>query len=208
MTLGSAGLAARATWYSAAVIDPLELSHLVGLFSDPSDGAAGKSQELTLHLLKHSSAPLSRAQFIPGHITTTGLVLSPDLSAVLLIHHRRLERWLLPGGHVEPEDQTIFDAARREVVEETGAQLVASTGAPLVGLDVHAIPPGKGEPLHYHHDLVFLFRAESSRLNQGIEVREARWFPVASLAQGLPELPQNIQLSIVRANTSLEHLKH
>jgi 8-oxo-dGTP pyrophosphatase MutT (NUDIX family) len=184
---------------SNQMINTPELVRLVELFSDPADGAARKSRELTLHLLKHSAAPLSRAQFIPGHITATGLVLDPPSTSVLLVYHRRLQRWLLPGGHVEPGDLTIFDTARREVVEETGAQLDNAARVPLVGLDVHAIPPGKGEPLHYHHDLICLFRAKSSSLNRGEEVREARWFRVASVARDVPELPESIQSSLRRA---------
>jgi 8-oxo-dGTP pyrophosphatase MutT (NUDIX family) len=185
------------------VIDTVELARQVRLFSDP-DASAQKSQELTLQLLNHTPTPFSRAQFAPGHITTTGLVLHPDLDAVLLIHHRRLNRWLLPGGHVEPEDQTIFDSARREVLEETGVALVPGLEAPLAGLDVHGIPPGKGEPFHYHHDLIFAFRAGSASLViQAPEVREARWFQISSLAKEVPELPASILSSIRRALQSI-----
>ena len=45
---------------------------------DPSDGHALKSLDLILMLLDCSPAPFSRDQFTPGHITTSGLVLSPD----------------------------------------------------------------------------------------------------------------------------------
>jgi 8-oxo-dGTP pyrophosphatase MutT (NUDIX family) len=127
------------------------------------------------------------------------LVLNPSLTAVLLVYHKRLQRWLLPGGHIEPIDQTAGDAAHREVREETGARLSSSRNTTLAGLDVHAIPPGKGEPLHYHHDLIFLFHAESSVLVQGEEVRDARWFPLASLAREAPTLPGSIHLSIRRS---------
>jgi 8-oxo-dGTP pyrophosphatase MutT (NUDIX family) len=186
------------------VIDVTDLARLVGLFSDPADGSARKSQELILQLLAHTPTPLSRAQFTPGHITTTGLVLHPDSDAVLLIQHRRLSRWLLPGGHVEPEDQTIFDAVRREVLEETGVQIPSNLDPPLAGMDVHGIPPGKGEPLHYHHDLIFAFRAETASLiGQEAEVREARWFPISTLLQHVPELPESIQFSIRRALRTL-----
>ena len=174
-------------------------------FSDPSDLALAKSQELILHLLKHSSAPLSRAQFAPGHITTTALVFHPERDAVLLIHHRRLDRWLLPGGHVEPEDETIQDAAAREALEETGVQLAWIDSPPMIGMDVHAIPPGKGEPLHYHHDLIFLFRAGSAELIQGAEVRQARWFDVSSVSAEVPRLPGNISRSIERALNPSKH---
>src|SRR5438309_7839913 len=79
-----------------------------------------KSRELILMLLASTADPFSRHQFHSGHITCTGLVLAPDGERLLLVHHRRLDRWLLPGGHVEAEDAEIWDAARREVVEETG----------------------------------------------------------------------------------------
>ncbi|MGH3145591.1 MAG: NUDIX hydrolase [Rubrobacter sp.] len=38
---------------------------------------------------------------------------------VLLHHHRKLGMWLPPGGHIEI-DELPDDAARREVLEETG----------------------------------------------------------------------------------------
>jgi 8-oxo-dGTP pyrophosphatase MutT (NUDIX family) len=181
------------------------LTALVESFSDSSDLAALKSQELTLQLLQHTPAPLSRAQFAPGHITTTALVFHPEGDSILLIHHRRLDRWLLPGGHVELEDETIQDAAAREALEETGVQLSRSGIAPLIGLDVHGIPPGKGEPMHYHHDLIFLFRADSPFLNQGEEVREARWFGIASLTSEVPALPGNILRSVQRTLNLSKH---
>ncbi|MEU8404124.1 NUDIX domain-containing protein [Nonomuraea sp. NPDC048892] len=36
-----------------------------------------------------------------------------------MIHHRALDRWLLPGGHVEPDDHSLYGAALRELEEET-----------------------------------------------------------------------------------------
>ncbi|MGH9666567.1 MAG: NUDIX domain-containing protein, partial [Bryobacteraceae bacterium] len=102
---------------------------LVAGFATGEDRAARKSQELILQLLAHSTRPFSRDQFSPGHITATGLVLHPSRDAVLLVHHRRLDRWLLPGGHVEDADTAIYNTARREVIEETGVCL-APPGEP------------------------------------------------------------------------------
>ena len=97
------------------------VASLIETFDDPSDGSAIKSLELIRMLLECSPDPYSRAQFTPGHITCTGLVLAADGERMLMVHHRRLNRWLLPGGHVESDDAEIWDAAHREVVEETGA---------------------------------------------------------------------------------------
>src|SRR3954471_20384901 len=63
-----------------------------------------------------------------GHVTGSAIVARPDASAFLLVHHRKLGRWLQPGGHTEPSDASVFDSALRELREETG---VADLTAPL-----------------------------------------------------------------------------
>ena len=156
------------------MIDRVSVSRLVERRRFAADGEASKSRELILMLLEHSPKPFSRDQFVPGHITASGLVLAEDGKRVLLVHHARLDRWLLPGGHVEAEDRAVEDAARREVIEETGVQLAASA-AELVGVDVHGIPPKRGEPFHLHHDLIFLFRAASGEVRLSEESLAIAW---------------------------------
>lgn len=79
---------------------------------------------------------------------------------VLLHYHRKLGKWLPPGGHVE-DNELPDDAALREVFEETGvrARLVGQRGLPIdaprqlvvpAGLQVEPIYPG-----HEHIDLVY-----------------------------------------------------
>src|SRR5271169_6237043 len=170
------------------MIDPLRVAALARTFSDLTDGQALKSRELVLMLLECSPAPFSRDHFTPGHITCTGLVLAPDGERVLLVHHRRLDRWLLPGGHVEPEDAEIWDAARREVVEETGAYLLPDATPRLAGMDVHGIPSNGREPYHLHHDLLFAFRAASQDTRLSHESRAIAWSGPAEFDRyALPE---------------------
>jgi len=45
-----------------------------------------------------------------------------DDGRVLLIHHRKLDQWLQPGGHIE-DRETPDEAAIREVREETGVEM-------------------------------------------------------------------------------------
>ena len=136
-----------------------------------------KSQQLILALLQHTGAPFSRDQFNPGHITCTAVVLNPDRQRVLLVHHHRLRRWLLPGGHVEESDASLVDTARREATEETSVQLVPADTARLLGLDVHGIPPhpGKHEPFHLHHDLIFALVAKTGVIARSEEAPEVAW---------------------------------
>jgi 8-oxo-dGTP pyrophosphatase MutT (NUDIX family) len=178
------------------MITPAIVSDLVLAFDDPTDGAAFKSQELILMLLGCSPDPFSRSQFTPGHITCTGLVLAPDRQRILLVHHRRLDRWLLPGGHVEPEDAEIWDTARREVIEETGAVLAPDPAPRLAGLDVHGIPAAKGKPYHLHHDLLFHFLATADELQVSEESRAVTWCSPAEF--DLYALPENTRLAYRR----------
>ena len=170
------------------MITPAVVHSLVSSFFDPADGFSLKSRELILLLLGCSPMPFSRSQFTPGHITCTGLVLAPNGRDVLLVHHRRLNRWLLPGGHVEPEDIEIWDSARREVSEETGADLLPDAAPPLIGVDVHGIPAKGREPYHLHHDLIYTFRAADEEIHVSPESRAVAWCtPTEFDRYGLPE---------------------
>jgi len=86
---------------------------------------------------------------------------------VLLHFHRKLGRWLPPGGHIEA-NELPDDAAVREVLEETGihARLVGGSGLPIddprqlvipAGMQVERIYPG-----HEHIDLVYFARPEDA----------------------------------------------
>lgn len=76
-----------------------------------------------------------------GHITASALVIDPDGGRVLLTLHRKLEMWLQMGGHCEPEDASLADAALREAREESGIArgLTLLPGGP-VRLDRHQTP--------------------------------------------------------------------
>jgi 8-oxo-dGTP pyrophosphatase MutT (NUDIX family) len=183
------------------MMDRAAISAMVRAAAFEGDGEALKSRELILDLLAGTPEPFSRRQFTPGHITATGLVLAPDGGRVVLVHHRRLDRWLPPGGHVEPEDAEIWDAGRREVTEETGAALEPACppgGAPqLVSLDVHGIPARGPEPYHLHHDLVFLFRATAERVTVSEESHAVAW--CAPVEFDRYRVPGNVRRAWARA---------
>ena len=79
-------------------------------------------------LLESTSAPFSRVQFSPGHLTCSACVLGDGGQRVLLVHHARLGRWLQPGGHVELGDESPLASARREVEEESGLAALEVVG--------------------------------------------------------------------------------
>jgi 8-oxo-dGTP pyrophosphatase MutT (NUDIX family) len=148
---------------------------VVEAFDPGGDRLAAKSRELTLDLLRYSTFPFSRSQFAPGHITCTALVLHPREPRVLFMHHHRLHRWLLPGGHVEESDGSLAAAAAREAVEETCVRIDQDCAPSLAGIDVHGIPPKKDEPFHLHHDLIWCFRALTEDIQVTDEAPSVLW---------------------------------
>jgi len=119
----------------------------------------GLYREEFLDLLRTTAAPYSRAQFEPGHITASCYVLD-DAGRLLLHHHRRLDRWLQMGGHLE-EGETPISAALREAAEESGLGDLRIVSGGIADLDVHVIPAGRGEPEHRHFDVRYIARTGS-----------------------------------------------
>jgi 8-oxo-dGTP pyrophosphatase MutT (NUDIX family) len=158
-----------------------------------------KSVELIRMLLVETDQPFSRQQFTPGHITSTGLVLHPDRRSIAMVLHGRLNRWLLPGGHVEPSDTSIETAAAREVLEETG---LATTNPRIIGADVHGIPAKikngiPVEPYHLHHDVLVAFDAVSTTLTLSDESHALRWVAPEEFDQYA--VPPNVRRAYARA---------
>ena len=116
-----------------------------------------------------------RDTYDPGHITGSGFVVHPTEQAVVLVEHRKLGRWLQPGGHVESNDPDIEASARREVGEETGLSELIGLG--IVDLDVHPFPARDGQPAHLHLDVRMGFVAGSEELAHGDESTGIAWVP-------------------------------
>ncbi|RDG36337.1 NUDIX domain-containing protein [Streptomyces corynorhini] len=53
---------------------------------------------------------------VPVHVTA-GAVLLNERGEVLFVHHKALDRYLMPGGHLEHEDVNLMGAALRELGE-------------------------------------------------------------------------------------------
>lgn len=146
-----------------------------------------KPEFATLFGLLGDGADIAGRKEFRGH-ATAGAVLVNEHGHALFIHHIALDKWLTPGGHLEPEDSTLSAAALRELTEETGipAESVTLAGDGPVHIDVHLIPenPAKGEPSHFHVDFRYLFRTTASELVtlQEEEVSGYAWRPVASIA--------------------------
>jgi 8-oxo-dGTP pyrophosphatase MutT (NUDIX family) len=114
-----------------------------------------------LELLLRSPDCAKRDHFVPGHLTGSAWVVNRGGDKVLLLHHGKLNRWLQPGGHADGEFD-LASVALREVQEESGLSTLALFHPRIFDVDIHEIPPHKGEPAHLHFDVRFVVQADES----------------------------------------------
>jgi 8-oxo-dGTP pyrophosphatase MutT (NUDIX family) len=151
-----------------------------------------------------------------GHITGSAWIVSADKEQCLLTYHRKLDRWLQLGGHVDGE-QEVHWAALREAQEESGMSnfsFVDLAGTddeislPLTptpfDIDIHPIPATPTEPAHEHYDLRYLLIAAPHQpLKISPESRALRWFSWAEVweladEEGLRRMIRKAQFHLKR----------
>jgi len=106
----------------------------------------------------------------PVHVTGSAIVVGRRGTVLHL--HKRLRRWMQPGGHLDA-GESPWAAALRETVEETGLAVAHPAGGPrLIHLDVH--PAARG---HVHLDLRYLLEApDADPAPPPGESAEVAWF--------------------------------
>ncbi|MDE1820336.1 MAG: NUDIX domain-containing protein [Euryarchaeota archaeon] len=128
-----------------------------------------------------------RGSNLPKHFVVTGFVVDHERHRVLLLFHRKLQRWLPPGGHVEATEDPLR-ALLREVREETGL-LVRPDLSPEVGEEPGVLPMPlphhvqvesiDGE--HEHIDLVYRCQVIGGEMRSNAESEALRWFSLEDL---------------------------
>lgn len=105
----------------------------------------------------------------PVHVTASALVVGQRGTVLHL--HKRLARWMQPGGHIDRGEDPP-EAARREAYEELGLAVSHPPAGPrFIHLDVHDAALG-----HTHLDLRYLLLAGTSDPQPPPgESPEARW---------------------------------
>jgi 8-oxo-dGTP diphosphatase len=119
-----------------------------------------------------------------GHVDAARPVLGVSVavfsgSAVLLVKRGKaplLGLWSLPGGTVEP-GEPLREAARREVLEETGLEAIVG---PLV--DLHEVIGRSAAGSLTHHFVIVVFRAHAEGCPEpASDAAEARFVPLDQL---------------------------
>jgi 8-oxo-dGTP pyrophosphatase MutT (NUDIX family) len=143
----------------------------------PADFREAESLARLLRFLAAPADPFSRDN-PEGHVTGSAVVARPDASAFLLILHRKLGRWLQPGGHTEESDDSVLATALREAREETGlVRFDVPAEDAILDVDVHPIPARGRDPAHFHFDIRYLLVTAEAHDRSTAEdpARPMRW---------------------------------
>jgi ADP-ribose pyrophosphatase YjhB (NUDIX family) len=106
-------------------------------------------------------------------IVAVGAVVRNDRGEILLIERTDNGLWALPGGAQEI-GESVKDAVRREVREETGIEVEVTGLTGIYSDPAHVIAYDDGE-VRQEFSLCFAARAISGSLRPSSESRHARW---------------------------------
>ncbi|MBD2703479.1 NUDIX hydrolase [Spirosoma sp. BT702] len=141
----------------------------------PADSNEQAMNQATISFVEQHSDCFERSLLI-GHITGSAWIVSPDRQQTLLIHHRKLDRWLQPGGHADG-DPDVAAVALREAQEETGLTSLRLVSSAIYDVDIHPIPARNDVPEHLHYDIRFLLEADPEEpFGKSDEIKNIQWF--------------------------------
>jgi 8-oxo-dGTP pyrophosphatase MutT (NUDIX family) len=140
----------------------------------PVDACENEHWQNTITFIKQHDDCFERSLAV-GHVTGSAWVIDSHRRQVLLMHHRKLNRWFQPGGHCDGESD-VAQVALKEASEETGLTALKIVADRIFDIDVHLIPANAKEAAHYHYDIRFLVEADSSQLLvQNQESKNLAW---------------------------------
>lgn len=120
-----------------------------------------------------------------GHVTGSSWVVNPARTHVLMLLHRKLNRWLQLGGHADG-DTDIVQVALKETAEESGVDINALTlvSHGIFDVDVHVVHASQHDPRHEHFDIRFLLELDDSiPLPGNDESHQIGWVPLEQISR-------------------------
>ncbi len=123
-----------------------------------------------------------------GHITCSGMILSPDLQKTLMAYHLIYQSVGWIGGHADG-DPDLLSVALREAREETSVKEVYPISGKILSLDALPVPEhekhGKIVPAHTHYNITYgLIAPENQKIaDKPDENKNVQWISIAKIPE-------------------------
>jgi ADP-ribose pyrophosphatase YjhB (NUDIX family) len=140
----------------------------------PTDTSEQEAKAFIQSFVNENAEYWSR-RTLSGHLTGSAWITNTERTQAVLLHHKKLDIWVQPGGHMDDSDDSLVSASLREAVEETGLNSLALASESIFDLDVHEIPARKEEPKHWHLDVRYWFEAKDMTLSISEESNDLKW---------------------------------
>ena len=115
---------------------------------------------------------------------------------ILHVFHKKHQKWVSPGGHLDP-NELPHEGAIREAFEETGIKIriispntdfitgeCAQTLPPPFTMLLEEIPEYKNIPAHQHIDFIFMAEAVEGNLSENpAETEGIGWFTLEQIEE-------------------------
>lgn len=149
---------------------------------------------------------------VENHFTATGIVFNSN-KEILMIYHKKLNVWLPPGGHIDPNELPDV-AVLREVLEETGIEadlfrkkideLITSENCKELQRPFAILLEDiDGFSTHNHIDMIYICLAKTEKLvPQQLEIGDIGWFSIEQLME--LKTFENVKKIVLKAHSYME----
>ena len=144
------------------------------------DEVAYKKRMLSLY---HRFANCFERSLSLGHFTASAWILNPQKNEVVLVHHKKLDKWLQPGGHADG-DNNLLRVCLKEAEEETGLTALTPLQNGIFDIDIHTIPANSKDDTHFHYDVRYAFVQDGSQvIDVSDESHDVKWISLENLVE-------------------------
>lgn len=124
---------------------------------------------------------------------------------VLFLNHKKLDMWLMPGGHVE-DGETPDETAVRETLEETGFEIdiigeersfegFSAIDIPTpFNINLHEIEKG-----HWHCDFQYIAEIKGKVKEYEYSDEDIKWLSEEEIDSEEYEMPENVRRTALKA---------
>ncbi len=161
-----------------------------------------KEQTYIDFLERLEKSSLTRDENPKSHFCAYFLPYNPKNKKIFIVHHRKANIWLSPGGHID-KDEGLLDTLNREINEELGMKNFFKE-LPLPFLLTITPIERKVHPCKEHLDIWYLMKTDGSKFNiDPREFNDTKWMAIDEAKKIVIDPPNKKALEVIRSLKSI-----